>query len=120
MPGRVRLAGVRRRRPGPGGAAGRRGRGPAPAGRPIGMAASAAGRGRADGPGPPEAGRSPVRSGVLRRLRAHPAAGGSHRPGPAWYRHSDAVSHHGTQRGSCSLEASAEADLAPAPRPARH
>jgi hypothetical protein len=40
--------------------------------------------GRAGGPGPPHAGRSPVRSGVLRRLRADPAAGGRHRPGPAW------------------------------------
>ena len=55
--------------------------------------------GRAGGSGPPEAGRSPVRSGVLRRLRTRPAAGGSHRPGPAWYGHSDAVSHHGTPPG---------------------
>ena len=86
-------------------------------GSPADMAASAAGRSRSGGPGPPEAGRSPVRSGVLRQLRAHPAAGGSHRPGPAWYRHSDAVSHHRTQRGSSSLEASAEADLTPALRP---
>ena len=30
-----------------------------------------------------QAGRGPVRSGVLRRLRAHPAGGGSDRPGPA-------------------------------------
>ena len=49
-----------------GSAAGTRGRGPAPAGRSASMAASAAGRGRSSGPGPPEAGRSPVRSSVLR------------------------------------------------------
>jgi len=69
-----------------GGAAGRRGRRPAAAGRPAGVADAAPERGRAGGPGPPDAGRGAVRSGVLRRVRAHPAGGGSHRPEPAWHR----------------------------------
>ena len=61
----------------------------------LGVAASAAGGGRSGGPGPPAAGRGPVRSGVLRRLPAHPAGGGSHRPRPAQHRHPDALSRHG-------------------------
>ena len=39
-------------------------------------------------------GARPVRSGVLRRLRAHPAGGGSHRPGPAQHRHPGALSRY--------------------------
>jgi hypothetical protein len=35
--------------------------------------------------------RGPVRSGVLRRLPAHPAGGGRHRPKPAQHRHPDAL-----------------------------
>jgi len=73
-------AGVRGRRPGTGGAAARRGRGSAPALRPASVAASTTGAGQTGGPGPSAARGGPVRSGVLRRLRAHPAGGGSHRP----------------------------------------
>ena len=70
--------------------------------------------------GPPEAGRSPVRSGVLRRLRARPAAGGSHCPRPAWHQHSDAVSHHGTQPGSLQPGGRCRGGPGAALRPARH
>ena len=39
-------------------------------------------------------GPGPVRSGVLRRLPAHPAGGGRHRPGPERHGHPDALSRH--------------------------
>jgi len=114
VPGRLCPAGVRRRRPGAGGAAGRRGRGPAPAGRPAGVAGSAPGGGRSGGPSPPTARRQPVRSGVLRRLPAHPAGGGRHRLGPARHRDPGALSRTTAQKPR--LGASCGGEPAPAPR----
>jgi predicted ATPase len=86
-------------------AAGRRRRRAAQAGRPGSLAAPTAGGGRPGGPGPPAAGRGAVRSGVRRRLPAHPAAGGRHRRGPARHRDPSALSRHGTPR-KLLLEAS--------------
>jgi hypothetical protein len=63
---------------------GRGGRGLAAAGRPAGVADAASRRGRTGGPAPPGARPGAVRPGVLRRVRAQPAGGGSRRPaGPA-------------------------------------
>jgi hypothetical protein len=104
------LAPRRRGSPSAGGAPGRCGRGPAPARRALGVAASAADGGRPGGPNPPAAGRGPVRSGVLRRLPAHPAGGGRHRPKPAQHRHPDALSRHAQQRGNRGLEPGVEAN----------
>ena len=60
LSGRLCPAGVRRGRPGAGGAAGRCGRGAAAPGRLAGMADAAPERGRDGGPGAPEAGRGAV------------------------------------------------------------
>ena len=89
-----------------------------------GLAGSAAAGGGTGSPDPPGAERRPVRSGVLRRLRAHPTAGDRHRPGPARHRLPQVLSRHATARNpqhGARCENGPRAALLPtATRPARH
>ena len=48
-------------------------------------------------------GGSPVRSGILCRFPAHPAASSRHRPGPAQHRRPDTLSRSVRWRGNCGL-----------------
>ena len=66
--------------------------------RHAGLADAASGRGRPDRPGSPDAGCGAIRSGLLRRLQAHPARRDSHRPGPAQHQHPDILSRYPQER----------------------